>query len=258
LHEPDRYSGDGYILELTPCWFRERFLVPGGVSKLLLTCIIYSCYYPPGGALALTALALLLFLLSPFPAGKRNTIASFFAGIVPATGVLFLIHFQDPELLAPVMAVSGALAASHLYQRVCGRSIAGDTAALFVIIFLTWHLFAWGVLLFVALTLIHGFFARSGRPSFPVIAIVCVAAAGVLFPIETKVIAPENAMRFGTLVAWPLPPLLFYLWFILTALMRYILPERFRQMAHTLSPLLCRSIEGSAAIVMTLCIVIGA
>lgn len=255
LHQPDRYSGDGYILELTPRFFREQLSVPGGLANLLVTFAVYSCNHSPLGATVLTVVALLLFLLVPLPSKKRYHDTLFLVKFIPSITMLVLIHFYDPVILAPVLPVIGGLAAAALYQKACDDSIFKKTTVLTILFWSTWYLFQWGVLLFWALSVIPPLFERPLRPVLPLVAVINL---GALFLVENGMIAPENAMQPADLVRWPLPPLLLYLWFTVPALLRE-LPSAWRRALRKAVPRHAAShhriIDGILVAAMTLLVV---
>jgi hypothetical protein len=227
VHEPDRYSGDGYILEITPRYFKELFAVPGGLTRLLVTLIIYSCYYPVAGALAITALAWLFFFLVSLYRREQGASLPLLGLVVPALVVLYIVHLYELDSLAGIVPVAGALASIILYLRMCNSGIWRKTAGLIIIFWSSWYLFQWAALLFCAFAVLRELSERTSRAAM--VSVIAAAALNItaVAIVETRFLAPENALWFEPFFAWPLPPAFLIVWFLFLALLQVLRLNRF-------------------------------
>ena len=252
VHEPDRYSGDGYILEVTPRCFKELFSVPGGLTKLLVTLIIYLCNYPAIGALAIIALAWLLFFLGSQNCRRQGGNAPVFTLVVPSLVVLYIVHLYELDSLAAVVPVAGTLAAIFLYQRMFTGKIWRMGAGLTIIFWLSWYLFQWAALLFLAFSVLYELSSRTSWISIAAIIVAGALNSIALAIIETRFLAPENALLFVSFFSWPLPPAFLIVWFLLIALLQDLHPEYLSSVFHGCARYLDRGLIADAVLVVGL------
>ncbi|MBN1307521.1 MAG: hypothetical protein JXA18_06365 [Chitinispirillaceae bacterium] len=221
VHEPSRYSGDGYILECSPRYFRDLFSAPGGLTKLIVTLVIYSCNYSVIGAFVITGLAGLLFYLFLLVVRRDGGDMPSIVPAVPALVVLYIAHLYELDALAYVVPITGALAFIILFRRLSGSGNLRQAATLIVISWTSWYLLQWASLLLLAIVLLDALFIRRHR--LPLL-IAAGCNAGLFFLIEGRFLVLGDAVRAETFFARPWPPVILIAWFPLIILLGHLRP----------------------------------
>ncbi|MBN2037697.1 MAG: hypothetical protein JW768_13230 [Chitinispirillaceae bacterium] len=217
--DPNRYSGDGFILETTSRYFKDLFSVPGGLTRLLVTFFIYACHYPVIGALSLTALALLLLFLFQRYCwvcyGARPLVTGYL--IFPA--LLIVCNLYELDFLSFIIPAAGALGAAVLYQWVAEKNLLARFFAALLLFWLAWYLMQWAAVVFLLLAVIHERYQRPRLRRGIGVAVIALINVGVLFLVESVLLSPDHVMRAGDLFSPVFPPVIALLYYPFVSLL---------------------------------------
>jgi hypothetical protein len=189
-----------FILELTPEYFREIAVAPGGWTRLVVTLVIYACHNPFTGALAVTALALFFFWIFPVYIQGTGARRPFTVGFIPPLFLLSICAWYEMNYCVFLLPVAGALVFAVFYQRLRPAGSAKGALLLSMLFWASWYFFQWGCLLFLLFALIHEFFNKKRTT-------VSVAAAAAI-----------NGALLLALNAWFVPLTMIIRWSDFTAL----------------------------------------
>jgi hypothetical protein len=202
---PDTYSGDGFIFELRPGYFRELFSAPDGLTRLTVAACITTCRSRFAGACALTFLAWVLFALFTLYIKRCGGTDPFGIGYVPALLLLYFIHYYNLKPLVWLVPVTAALAAAIGYTYLSQRENLWTTVQQAPFFWLCWYLCGWaGPLLLVFIALVEFSRRRAGLRPVMVAVFLAINGSAVYF-LETRVITPEHTLKINALFTWPVP-----------------------------------------------------
>jgi len=210
------YGDHRYILELTPSYLKGILAVPGGLTNLLVTLTIYACYYPIMGALAITAIAWLLYFLFPAYIRRCGGPSLLICRYLPAIFLLAICGRYELNYLAYFIPVLGALTAGIIYQRLSSCSPGGRILVFSVFFWAAYWFFQWAALLFTIFVLIYEGFRRAKSLVIP--GITAIFNIAVLFVVENHALPVENGIHISEFFLPIVPPILFIAYFPLVAL----------------------------------------
>jgi hypothetical protein len=98
-----------------------------------------------------------------------------------------------------------------------------STAALVLIFWVCWYLFQWAAIAFLAFALLGAQFTLRRRLT---LFIAACLNAGAFFMIENRFLAPGNAVRPDSFLAWPYHLTMLIAWVLFIALIMYLRPGR--------------------------------
>jgi hypothetical protein len=151
------YGDHRFILELTPSYLKGIVAVPGGITGFLTTLIVYACHYPVMGALAITAIAWLLYFLFPAYIRRCGGPPLFICGYLPAIFILSVCARYELNYLFYLLPILAALAAAIIYQRVSSRSSVLSGIVFSLLFWPVYWFFQWAALLFALFVVISCF-----------------------------------------------------------------------------------------------------
>ncbi|MBN1128003.1 MAG: hypothetical protein JXA71_03405 [Chitinispirillaceae bacterium] len=255
LQVPDTYSGDGFILELTPGYFKELFSAPGGVTKLAVALCIDACRSRVAGALALTFLAWVLVALFSLYLKKCGGVDPFGFRFAPAMALLFFCHYYHLKALVWLVPIAAALAAAVVHALLSREKPLFTTLTVFPLFWLCWYLCGWAGPLFLVLVALLELTGRRDAARIAFSALFVAINGALLFFLEPRLTAPEDALSAVTLFGWPVPGL--YLLVSLPLLTALLLVPAWKKMLRAPLPLratvqaLCVATIGVAVIAVT-------
>ena len=201
MHAPDASSYTDllyrnlFILELTPEYFREIVLTPGGWTRFAVTLLIYACHFPVAGAFILTALAFfcrwIFTQYIPGTGGRRP----FILGFIPAFFILTICAWYELSYCAFLLPVAGALAVAVIYQHLRPAPVLTTVLRLSACFWIAWYLMAWGGLLVLVFILIHELF--TGRSAAAPVAAAAAVNGALFFLIDARVIPLKMTVRWS-------------------------------------------------------------
>jgi len=212
-----RYGDHRFILELTPSCLKDIVTVPGGLTGFLVTLVVYACHYPVMGALAITAIAWLLYFLFPVYIRRCGGPALVVCRYLPAVFLVTICARYELNYLFCLMPVMGALTAGIIYQRLSSRSSASCFFTFSLLFWPTYWFFQWAALLFTLFVIIHEIFLRP--KTFLIPGVAAAVNIGVLVMIERYGISVENSIHISEFFLPIVPPIMVIAYFPLVAIM---------------------------------------
>jgi len=183
-----------FILELTPGYLHE-IVSPGGCTRFAVTLIIYICHYRILGALAVTGLALLFYLLYERYIHGIGDRRSFVAGYVPALFILIACAWYELRFLSYLLPVAGALAFALVNRRLRQSAGVVRIVAVTALFWIAWYVMLWGSLLLFLFVVID---ELSGRTRHSVAVVIAGAVNVAFFLVLDGFILPiGRSVRWG-------------------------------------------------------------
>jgi hypothetical protein len=220
-----------YNLELTRVFLREAFSRPGGFSYLAVCALTAVCHLPLSGTAAILLVALLIFWAFPRYIKNSGGPVLLINRWIPCVFIVLSCCRLDLYWFDFFIAIAGALVLTILFQKI--SVTAGAAAAGFLALFwLSYYLFQWASLLFLAFVLIHMALTRP-RKMMP-LGVVAAVSLAVFYVLENRCIPVENAIRWKEFITPPLWPIAVICYFPLVACgvrlqLQLLLPRKIRQ-----------------------------
>jgi hypothetical protein len=245
-----------FILELTPEYFQEIALTPGGWITFLVTVCIFACYNPIIGALAVTGLALIFYFLFTFYIHGVGVKQPFVFSLVPAFFLLIICTWYELTYCAFLLPVAGALLFVLSYQRLQSHKIITNIGYISVTFWLAWYLLQWGCFLVLLFVVIHEIFNQK-KMILPVV--LSAAVNGIaLFIIDRHIIPIHMSIHWSDFTILSCLPMAVIGFFPLSALILAIMSRVFHPLMIKLKLAvkifqLLLLMSGTAIIVVWLC-----
>jgi hypothetical protein len=204
IHAPETFSSAElfyrplYILELTPDYLREIAITPGGWTRLATTLCIYVCHYPIGGALAVTVLALFIYLVFTLYLQRIGARRPLVLPFIPAFFILTMCGWYELSYCAFLLPVACALTVTVFYQHL--RPATALTQSLWLTFFFwsTWYLTQWGYLLLLLFIVINELFSKERR--FASTLIAALVNAALIYIADTRLIPLSKTIHWNDFV----------------------------------------------------------
>jgi len=206
-----------YILELTQEYFKNVFSIPGGLTRFIVTAVIYSCHYALWGALVLTAFALLLYSFSRVYVRRCGVYLPIILRFVPPVFILLMCQWYDLNCMVYCVPAAVALLSAIAYQALPLKTTAGLAAGLTVFFWMTYYFFQWASLLFALLICIDLLY-RDRRALFT-FGVTLLVNGGIMYLVESTLLAPENSFSLKQFVTPSVFPLVIVSYFPLVTML---------------------------------------
>jgi hypothetical protein len=237
-HAIGAYNGIGkysYILEFTKGYFSGILGVPGGLTKLAVTLIVYACHYPAMGCLLLTLVAWGLYAGGRMYCAGCNSHPPLIALYAPALLLTVIAARYNFQYLVFIVAALGALLLSILYQRIRWTNHFMRCLAFVFLSALSCYFFSRAGVLFMVLACVYELFTRNKTIAVFGIAAACLVAA--LYAVKNAVFPFDLVFRYNDLLDFKKPVLYVYLFFPMLAIASNAAVLRFKISGYTSRPL---------------------
>jgi hypothetical protein len=205
-----------FIFELTPEYFREIAVTPGGLTKLAVTLYIYACHYSISGTLAITALALFFYWIFTLYIKGTGARRPFVSGFVPTFFILTICAWYELRYLTYLLPIAGALTFAVFYRRLRPVSVLTRTLFLTLFFWLAWYLMQWGCLLLLVFITIDELISK--KRTITSVTIATTANLVLLCSLDTWFIPLDMTIRWSDFLELSGLPLAVISFFPLTAI----------------------------------------
>jgi hypothetical protein len=248
----DRSVRIQHILELTPHYLRAVAAQPGGWIQFAATLSIYVCHNAVTGALVLTGIAFLLYLLFRCYVQKFSIRRPQLLSLIPPFFVLTICAWYDPYYLSFLLPVAGALGFAILFVRLRRAASARSPVLWLSLLFWSsWYLLQWGSLLLLLLVIVHELIVHK-RATVPVI-IAAGLNALLLLVADLRFLPTEMTIHWQDFAEQSGMPLIMIGYFPLAALIHaaWNRQRRLNPGTETVSRMFVRAI-------VSMCIIVAA
>jgi hypothetical protein len=213
------YNGIGkysYILEFTKSYLAGVLSVPGGLTKLAVTFLVYACHYPAMGCLLMTLLAWALYAGGRMYCTKCNSPPPLIALYAPALLLMVIAARYNFQYLVFIVAASGTLLLSVLYQRVQWTNTCYRCIVFVSLSALSFYFFSLAGVVFMVLAGVYELLTRNKTIVVFGIAAACLIAA--LLVVKNAVFPFDLVFRNSDLFDSKKPVLYLFLFFPVLAI----------------------------------------